>query len=176
MSFTALLGVFVALAAVLALMLVALRLLKRFAPGGALGARARLPMEVVQRLQLGPKHSIAVVRVGERVLTVAVGEGGVQALGEIEGEDRARVLASSQVPTPLASSEGAARGISAIAGVGGALGGLAAHPELASLPGGRWVASRLGQLGARGTSPDGSAGAVAAAERATAVMATPAAA
>ena len=47
MTASAALGVVVALAAVLALMLVAFRLLKRFAP--ALGAgKSRIPMEVVQ--------------------------------------------------------------------------------------------------------------------------------
>ena len=91
MTASAALGVVVALAAVLALMLVAFRLLKRFAP--ALGAgKSRIPMEVVQRLPLGPRQAIAVVRVGERVLCVSMGEGGVRALAELEDADRDVVL------------------------------------------------------------------------------------
>jgi flagellar biosynthetic protein FliP len=41
-------------------------------------------MEVVQRLALGPKQGIAVIRVGERVVAVSVGEGGVNRLFELE--------------------------------------------------------------------------------------------
>ena len=112
MSVSAILGVFVALGAVLALLVVALRVLKRFAPHAA-GGRGRLPMEVVQRLAVGPRQSIAVVRVGDRVLAVAIGADGMQPLAELDGEDRATVLGASQAPTPFASSPDALRGVSA---------------------------------------------------------------
>ena len=60
MSISAILGVLVALGAVLALLVLTLRLLRRFAPAAG-GGRARLPLEVVQRVALGPKQGIAVV-------------------------------------------------------------------------------------------------------------------
>ena len=96
-------GVLVALGAVLALMLVTLRVLQRFAPSAS-GGRSRLPVEVVQRMALGPKQGVAIVRVGGRVLVLGTGEGGVQALTELEGADLASVLA------PAPSTGGAARG------------------------------------------------------------------
>ena len=147
MDLSALLGVFVALGAVLALLLAALRVLRRFAPASATG-RGRLPMEVVQKLALGPKQSIAVVRVGDRVLAVGMGEGGLRPLAELDGADRETVLAGSTVPVPVASSAGALRGIAATAA-----GAAASHRELAALPGGRWLTDRLARRAAAGTSP-----------------------
>ena len=48
------------------------RLLRRFAASGSV-KRGRLPLEVVQRVALGPKQGIAVVRIGERLLAVSLG-------------------------------------------------------------------------------------------------------
>ncbi|MGZ8377360.1 MAG: flagellar type III secretion system pore protein FliP [Gemmatirosa sp.] len=135
MSLSATIGVFVALGAVLTLLLVSLRVLKRFAPNAGAG-RGRLPMEVVQRLPLGPKQSIAVVRVGDRVLAVSVGEGGMQPLAELEGDDRAAVLAASVAPTPFASSPTALRGVATAMA-------MVQHPELQAIPGAAWLARRL---------------------------------
>ncbi|GJG86598.1 hypothetical protein tb265_17790 [Gemmatimonadetes bacterium T265] len=95
-------GVLVALGVVLALLFVTLRVLQRFAPAAG-GGRARLPLEVVQRLSLGPKQGVAVVRVGARVLVVGTGEGGVQPLAELDGADLAGVLA----PAPAGAPAGA---------------------------------------------------------------------
>jgi flagellar biosynthetic protein FliP len=145
MSLSATFGVFVALGAVLTLMLVALRVLKRFAPHAG-GGRGKLPMEVVQRLPLGPKQSIAVVRVGERVLAVSVGEGGMQPLAELEGDDRAAVLAASVAPTPFASSPAALRGVATAMA-------MVQHPELQAIPGAAWLARRLSPPRPAGDAP-----------------------
>ncbi len=110
MTPSAVAGVLVALGAVLALMLATLRLLQRFAPAAS-GGRARLPLEVVQRLSLGPKQGVAVVRVGARVLVLGTGEGGVQAIAELDGDDLAGVLAAASASTP---------GVPAIGGLTGA--------------------------------------------------------
>src|SRR5437868_11012794 len=75
-------GVLLTLGFVLALLGIALKLLRRFAPASSTSATLR--MEVVQRLALGPKQGIAVIRVGERVVAVSVGEGGVNRLFELE--------------------------------------------------------------------------------------------
>ena len=97
MNLSALLGVVGTLGLVLGLMAVALRLLRRFAMGTA-GRRGRLPMEVVQRLALGPKQGIAVVRVGERLLAVSLGEGGVRPLAELGDAERAMLALAPVVP------------------------------------------------------------------------------
>ena len=98
MTVGAIAGVLVALGAVLALMLVTLRVLQRFAPS-AVNGRARLPLEVVQRMSLGPKQGVAVVRVGGRVLVLGTGEGGVQPLAELDGAELASVLAGAPAAT-----------------------------------------------------------------------------
>ncbi len=79
------LSVFAMLALVLGLLGVALRMLRRFTSGTATG-RARIQMEVVQRLPLGPRQGLAVVRIGDRVLAVSVGDGGVRPLAELDRE------------------------------------------------------------------------------------------
>jgi flagellar biosynthetic protein FliP len=96
-------GIIAATAFVLGLGAIALWLLKR---AGAIQAspRARVPVEVVQRVSLGPKTGLAVVRVGETVMAVSVGDGGVRPLFELGESDRQRVLATAPVSTPLASS------------------------------------------------------------------------
>jgi flagellar biosynthetic protein FliP len=75
-------GVLLTLGFVLALLGVALKLLRKFAPTSTTGAR--LHMEIVQRLALGPKQGIAVIRVGDRHVAVSVGEGGINRLFELE--------------------------------------------------------------------------------------------
>ena len=70
---------------VLALLGVTLKILQRYAPGGARVGGKGLRMEVVQRLAIGPKQGIAVVRVGEKLLAVSMGEGGVRLIQELDG-------------------------------------------------------------------------------------------
>ena len=100
MSLLAYLGVLAALAITLLLLGGCLRLLRRYA-SGQLGSRARVPLEIVQRIPLGPKQGIALVRVGERVVAVGVGDGGVRPLLELEGVDREALLSA---PDPATSS------------------------------------------------------------------------
>ncbi len=97
------LGVVAALAFVLGLGAVCLWALKRWG-AGALGAKSRVPVEVVQRVPLGPKTGLAVVRVGEKVMAVSVGDGGVRPLFELDEADRQRVIATSTLPVALTSS------------------------------------------------------------------------
>ena len=82
MTFGSMMGVLLTLGFVLALLGVALKLLRKFAPTSTSGARLR--MEIVQRLALGPKQGIAVIRVGERLVAVSVGDGGIHRLFELE--------------------------------------------------------------------------------------------
>jgi flagellar biosynthetic protein FliP len=78
-------GVLLTLGFVLALLGVALKLLRKFAPTATTGAKLR--MEIVQRLALGPKQGIAVIRVGERLVAVSVGDGGIHRLFELEPDE-----------------------------------------------------------------------------------------
>jgi flagellar biosynthetic protein FliP len=78
-------GVLLTLGFVLALLGVALKLLRKFAPTSTTGATLR--MEIVQRLALGPKQGIAVIRVGNRLVAVSVGDGGIHRLFELEPEE-----------------------------------------------------------------------------------------
>jgi flagellar biosynthetic protein FliP len=71
--------------------------------------RARVAMEVVQRISLGPKAGLAVVRVGEKVMAVSMGPEGLRPLFELEEADRQRIIASSETPLPLPSSAEAER-------------------------------------------------------------------
>lgn len=118
------LGVVAALAFVLGLGAFALWAVKRFS-AGALSPRSRIPVEVVQRIALGPKAGLAVVRVGERVMAISVGDGGIRPLFELDESDRQRVIASSQTPTPVLPSFEAGAALAKLmpavnAGVGGA--------------------------------------------------------
>lgn len=105
--FIAGLGVVAALAFVLGLGAVCLWALKRWG-AGPMRARTRVPVEVVQRVPLGPKTGLAVVRVGEKVMALSVGDGGVRPLFELDEADRQRVIATSTMPVQLESSPEAA--------------------------------------------------------------------
>ena len=97
------LGVVAALAFVLGLGAVCLWALKRWG-AGAMGAKSRVAVEVVQRVPLGPKAGLTVVRVGEKVVALSVSDGAVTTLFELDEADRQRVIASSTVAQPQASS------------------------------------------------------------------------
>ena len=97
------LGVVAALAFVLGLGALALWIVKRFAAGG-LAKKTRVQVEVVQRMSLGPKTGLAVVRVGERVMAISIGEGGVRPLFDLDESDRQRIIATSPMPVSLAPS------------------------------------------------------------------------
>ncbi len=97
------LGVVAALSFVLGLGALCLWALKRWS-AMSLQSRTRVAVEVVQRVSLGPKTGLAVIRVGEKVMAVSVGEGGIRTLFELDDVDRQRVIASSQIPVPMDSS------------------------------------------------------------------------
>ena len=66
-------------------------LLRRFtAAGGPPGGGVRL--EILRRVATGPKHGVALLRVGERVLLVSLADDGARLLIELDGHDRATAL------------------------------------------------------------------------------------
>lgn len=96
-----------ALAFVLGLVWVVVWFAKRY---GVIAARprARVAIEVVQRISMGPKTALAVVRVGEKVMAVSMGPDGMRPLFELDESDRQRIIASSETAIPLPSSVAAA--------------------------------------------------------------------
>ena len=96
---TSVLGVLAVLALVLGLLVLSLRVLRRFVPTAGAG-HAKVSLEVVQRLSLSPKQGIAIVRIGERLVAVSMGDGGVRALVELEAP--AMATATTSVMTPAA--------------------------------------------------------------------------
>jgi flagellar biosynthesis protein FliP len=89
--------VLTALGIVLVVIGVSMAALRRFvsAPRG----QGRLQMEVLQRLPLTSKQGIAVVRVGDRVMAVSMGDGGVRPVIEFNpAESRALLKEAAQRP------------------------------------------------------------------------------
>ncbi|HET9986171.1 MAG TPA: flagellar type III secretion system pore protein FliP [Longimicrobiales bacterium] len=82
MSFGALAGMAAALGIAVALLGLAVRAAHRWV-GGPGARRPRLPMEVLGRLALGQRQGLAVVRIGERVVVLSVGDGGVRPVVEL---------------------------------------------------------------------------------------------
>jgi flagellar biosynthesis protein FliP len=93
MSIGAYLGMLGSLGLVLLLLGLALAALRRFTERAA-GVADGLPLQVVQRLALGPKQGIAVVRIGGRVVAVSMGEGGVRPLMELDDADAESAFAA----------------------------------------------------------------------------------
>lgn len=84
-----------ALALVLALVALTLRLLRRYAFAGEWAGTGRIPLRVVQRVPLGPRQGIALVRIGAHVVAVSVGEGGVRTIAELDDAEAAPVLGAA---------------------------------------------------------------------------------
>jgi len=82
MNIASFLGVLGVLGFVLTLLVITLKLLKRYAPFAS-GANQRVKLEIVQRLPLGPRQSIAVVKIGEAYVAVSIGDGGVRRIADV---------------------------------------------------------------------------------------------
>ncbi|HLU24487.1 MAG TPA: flagellar type III secretion system pore protein FliP [Longimicrobiales bacterium] len=97
MTFGSLVSVFGALALVLALLAALVRVLRRYAGlGGGIGGEWQ--PEVLGRAAVGPRQGIAVVRIGQRVVVVSVGEGGVRPVLDLGDAESAPVAARSTAP------------------------------------------------------------------------------
>ncbi len=87
------LGAAASLLVTLGLLALGLWALKRFVPGAATADGAvAVPFRLLRRVATGPRHAMALVQVGGRVLVVALGEEGPRLLTELEGEDRTAAL------------------------------------------------------------------------------------
>ena len=90
------LGLLAALAVTLGVFLLGLKLLKQY-QGTRLWTGRGVPMQVLQRISMGPRHGVALLRVADRVLLVSVSEGGTSLLTELSGEDLESALESTEV-------------------------------------------------------------------------------
>jgi flagellar biosynthesis protein FliP len=85
------LPVLASLALTIGLLLLTVRLLRRLSPG-ALRRHGGVPLALLQRVPVGPRQSVSLVRVADRVLVVAIGDAGGTLLAELDGADRAQAL------------------------------------------------------------------------------------
>jgi flagellar biosynthetic protein FliP len=72
-----------ALAVTFGLLAVAVKLLQRLQAGPSAAGRG-VPIRLVQRVMIGPKQGVAVLKVGERVLLVSLAESGIRLLTELD--------------------------------------------------------------------------------------------
>ncbi len=86
MTASSFLMVMAMLAIVLGAMGVALRVLRRYSMSGSAG-KGSVKMEIIQRLTLGQRQGLAVVRIGTRILAVSMGDGGVHQVAELSDVD-----------------------------------------------------------------------------------------
>jgi flagellar biosynthetic protein FliP len=94
---------------VLGLLLLTVRLLKRYIPLAS-NSNAPIALEVVQRLPLGPRQGIAVVRIGDRHLAVSVGEGGVRLIARLMPRSDEPIASSMPLADPHSTPPTAAGG------------------------------------------------------------------
>ncbi len=84
------------LALVLAVLLGLVYLLKKFSPKFGRGALAGREMDLLAQYRLGPKKTLAVVRVGKRLLLLGVTEASINLLTEIEDEEMIQRLSRGE--------------------------------------------------------------------------------
>lgn len=95
------LGFLGAFGVVFLLMGLAFRFLGRFSRGMG-GGRGQFEMEVLQRLALGQKQGIAVVKIGEQLMAVSMGEGGVRHVADLDAADLVVAETADEAPAQLA--------------------------------------------------------------------------
>lgn len=120
MSAPSFLMVMASLALVLGAMGVAMRLLRRYAMANS-SAKGNVKMEIIQRLSLGQRQGIAVVRIGTRTLAVSMGDGGVHQVAELSEDDLAFASAPKKAfeAAPIHALADGIRKLALIRGNGG---------------------------------------------------------
>jgi flagellar biogenesis protein FliO len=77
---------FLSLAAVLALMVAVVFVMKKYVHGGQARSRNIVDMNVIGTMMLQPKRSVSLLKVMNKVLIIGVTEDGMETLGEISDE------------------------------------------------------------------------------------------
>jgi flagellar biogenesis protein FliO len=83
------------LALVLGVMGIAMRILRRYTMARS-STKTKVKMEIIQRLSLGQRQGLAVVRIGTRVLAVSMGDGGVHQVADLSDSDLSGMLDDSK--------------------------------------------------------------------------------
>ncbi len=86
------------LALVLGLMGITMRVLRRYTMAKT-SAKGSVKMEIIQRLSLGQRQGLAVVRIGTRLLAVSMGDGGVHQVAELNEADLVANAAGAKAST-----------------------------------------------------------------------------
>ena len=97
MTFSSGVGLVLTFALVMTLVIVTMRLLRGVSQRAAV-SRGGMKLEVVQRVALGPRQGIAIVRVGDQTLAVSVGDGGVRTLAELDEAEAVEPASESPAP------------------------------------------------------------------------------
>jgi flagellar biogenesis protein FliO len=74
------------LALVLGVMGITMRILRRYTMAKT-SAKGSVKMEIIQRISLGQRQGLAVVRIGTHLLAVSMGDGGVHQVAELSDND-----------------------------------------------------------------------------------------
>lgn len=85
-------GPFLSLTLVVAILLALLWKVRRLGVPNVGGGGGAWGLSVLARILIGPRQGIALVRIGDRVLAVSFGDGGVRTLVELSDEESARVI------------------------------------------------------------------------------------
>lgn len=94
------LGLLAALAITLGVLLLGLKMLKQYQSPRPWDGQG-VPLQVLQRVSMGPRHGVALLRVADRVLIVSVGENGTTLLTELSGDDLDDALESTVEKTSV---------------------------------------------------------------------------
>ncbi len=148
MTFSSVVGVALTLALVLALVAVTMRLLRRVT-SAAITAHGALKLAVVQRIALGPRQGIAIVQIGDQLVAVSVGEGGVRTIAELEALPAPLTAPVTDAPRPGFDFKTALR--TGLRSAGLPLGALLLAVSLATTPVMAQVARAADSVGARST-------------------------
>ncbi len=115
MSATSSLTVMAMLAVVLGIMGIVLKLIRKYTVSGAV-SKSGVKMEIIQRITLGQRQGLAVVRVGARTLVVSMGEGGVHQVAELNETDLTTDATNSAAAPALETITGGLRKLSLLRG------------------------------------------------------------
>lgn len=96
MSASRFLMIMAMLALVLGVMGIAMRILRRYTMART-STKSKVKMEIIQRLSLGQRQGLAVVRIGTRVLAVSMGDGGVHQVADLTDSDLTGSIEDSKV-------------------------------------------------------------------------------
>ena len=88
-------GAISALALTAGMLILVLHLMRRWSDRVAVSQRG-VALELLQRISVGPRQGVALLRVGDRVLVVSMVENGIELLTELKGEDLQAALSAPE--------------------------------------------------------------------------------